>query len=222
MMTGEHGRPAGRPRVRILDRAVITAAALAIVEEGGVSALTMTRLANRVQVTPSALYNHVSSKQEILRWLEDHFMSQIDVSGFDHHDWAAGLRTWAFSYRGVMATQTDLIPAIATIEIADSPRTVAMYERVTTALVSAGWPIDRCVPLIVAIEAFVYGAAFNERAPESIFDVGALDQIAPTFVRAVAASYGRGARGINDEVFADGLDALIRDHAERAGVPLPA
>lgn len=214
-------RPAGRPRTRILNREVITVAARRIISTDGVPALTMTRLAQKLSVTPSALYNHATSKQEIMRWIEDSVMGEIDASAFETSDWLTGLRAWARSYRDVMSAHSELIGALATVEVTESPRTVAMYERVAAGLVKGGWPIRSVVPLIITLESFIYGAAFNDHAPENVYDTGALSDLAPTFASAVEAQRGRDLRAINDDLFEIGFDAIVDKAAERVGVALP-
>ena len=214
-------RPAGRPRTRILNREVITDAARRIISVDGVPALTMTRLAHKLSVTPSALYNHAASKQEILRWIEDSVMGEIDATAFGTENWLDALHEWARNYRDVMASHAELIAAIATIEVTDSPRTVAMYEAVTKGLVGGGWPIQNCVPLITTLESFIYGAAFNEHAPEDVYDAGSLASEAPNFSAAVNAQRGRDLRAVNDELFEIGFGAIVDAAAARSGVPLP-
>lgn len=212
-------RPAGRPRTRILNREVITEAARRIITSDGVPALTMTRLAQRLSVTPSALYNHATAKQEILRWIVDSIMGEVDASAFATQPWRGALRSWAANYRDVMAAHAELISSVATLEVTDSPRTVAMYEQVVAGLVDAGFPLESCLPFIAALESFIYGAAFNELAPDNIFDPGSAGSQAPTFVAAVDASQqGRGHREINDELFDIGFTAIVDKTAERLGV----
>lgn len=215
-------RPAGRPRTRILNREVITDAARRIIAVDGVPALTMTRLAHKLSVTPSALYNHATSKQEILRWIEDSVMGEIDASAFATEHWLDALHAWAMHYRDVMASHSELIAAIATIEVIDSPRTVAMYETVTKGLLDGGWPVKNVVPLITALESFIYGAAFNEHAPEDVYDVGTLADMAPNFSAAVDAQRGRDHRALNDELFEIGFSAIVEAAAARCGVALPS
>ncbi|QKW51856.1 TetR/AcrR family transcriptional regulator [Streptomyces buecherae] len=58
------GRPVGRPPR--LERAAIVTTARRILEEEGVHALSMRRLAKEVGSTPRALYHHVRDKDELL------------------------------------------------------------------------------------------------------------------------------------------------------------
>lgn len=211
-------RPAGRPKTRILDRGLITAAARQLVVESGVDNFTMTHLAGELGVTPSAVYNHAESKHEILRWIEDDIMSEVDTSAFGSLPWREALRVWARSYRDLMAANFGLITSIATTEVRDSPQTIHMYERVSRALVDAGWPAEAIVPFITALESFIYGNAVNEFAPESIFDVGEHEDEAPTFAGAVAAQPRRAQRELNDELFNLGFEAIVEWSAGRLGI----
>lgn len=211
-------RPAGRPKTRILDREVITAAARQLVTESGVESFTMTHLASELGVTPSAVYNHADSKIEIMRWIEDDIMSEVDTSAFGEHPWREALRLWARSYRDIMAANFGLITSIATNEVRDSPQTVRMYESVSNMLVDAGWPVGSIVPFITALESFIYGNAVNAFAPESIFDVGDLRDEAPTFTQAVNAQPTRNQRELNDELFDLGFDAIVEWSAARLGI----
>ncbi|SJM62925.1 TetR/AcrR family transcriptional regulator [Gulosibacter sp. 10] len=213
------GRPAGRPRTSVLNRELITETARTIIEKSGAQALTMTVLARKLSVTPSALYNHAASKHEILRWIEDAVMSEIDVDAFDSRPWPEALEEWARSYRDVLLANHELLVPVATTEVSHSPHSIAMYERVTRALGDAGWPVDECLPLIFSLESFIYGSALNAQAPEDVYDTGAFESAAPSFAAAVAA--GSHNAEAFEELFRIGLRAIIAWNADRAGVPLP-
>ncbi len=202
-----HTRRAGRPTQRILSRTLITDAALALIETQGYDGLTMSALARRLKVAPSALYNHAESKQEVLRWIEDRVMTMVDFSAFPTEPWDDAVRRWAFSYREVFARHTPLIPVIAVLPVTGAPETLAMYEAVTQGFLRAGWPEERIVPAIVSLESFIFGSALDMSAPEDIFDSGSLGPDYPSFTAAVRNS-GGGSDGA-DRAFRLGLDALI-------------
>lgn len=202
-------RPVGRPRTRILGRAVITAAARRIIATHGVRALTMTRLAQALGVTPSAVYNHARSKHEILRWIEDDVMGEVETRAFDVLPWHEALRVWAHSYRETLAKHPELITALATTEVLESPHTVRMYERVTRCLVEAGLPLPAVLPLITALEWLIHGTAVNEHAPENVYEVGELASIAPTFTGALRAWEPRGPGSNERDLFDMVFDAIV-------------
>ena len=72
-------RRVGRPSKRILSMRLIVDRALEIVTNEGLDSLTMSRLAGALEVTPAALYNHVSSKEEILREVQDRITAPIPL-----------------------------------------------------------------------------------------------------------------------------------------------
>ncbi|WP_327589594.1 TetR/AcrR family transcriptional regulator [Nonomuraea sp. NBC_00507] len=65
----------GRPPK--ISRADIVAAALRVIEEGGVGVLTMRRLAREVGSTAMAIYHHVRDKEELLLLLLDDYVAGI-------------------------------------------------------------------------------------------------------------------------------------------------
>ena len=218
-------RRAGRPPSAVLGPAHITKAALKLIEQDGYKGLTMSALARRLGVAPSALYNHVASKADVLLLVEDHLMAGVDVSGFGAEPWDEAVRRWAWSYRNVFARHTPLINVIAVLPVTNAPQTVTMYEAVTAGFLDAGWPQERIIDAIVALESFIFGSAFDVTAPEDIFDTGTLAADNPLFSAAVrsrsirnSASPGSGSAAgsgssssssSSDSAFRLGLEALI-------------
>lgn len=238
---GRRGRPPG------LTRKVIGAAAMEIVEADGASALTMVRLAERLGVAPSALYNHISGKDQLLVFVQDEVLSQVDTSalaelarevradvvrmaevdgeGTKIHGGSRAkrlrdaLEQWARSYRAVLSRQYELIPLIATRPVAGSPNIRNMYEVVARAMLAGGIPERDVVPVIVAFENFLFGAAMDYNAPPTIFNPGPGDVVTPAFARVLDAYTGvidgGAAASGRDEASADPA-ALIDDSSEAA------
>lgn len=202
-------RRAGRPSAALLDQAGITAAALALIGKKGYDGLTMAALARQLDVAPSALYNHVASKRDVLLLVEDHLAALVDVSGFGAGPWEDAVRTWAWSYRDVFAQHTPLIPVIAVLPVTDAPQTLAMYETVSAGFLAAGFPEERIVSAIVALESFIFGSAYDVTAPADIFDAGSMADATPHFTAAVRSLAARGDERPADVAFGLGLEALI-------------
>jgi AcrR family transcriptional regulator len=202
-------RRAGRPPSAVLDQDGITAAALQLVRKSGYDAFTMAALARALNVAPSALYNHVSSKRDVLVLIQDHLTSLVDVSAFGTEPWDQAVRDWAWSYRAVFSRHTPLIPVIAVLPVADAPKTLAMYEAVSTGLRRAGFPQERIVSAIVALESFVFGSAYDVNAPADIFASGSMAASTPNFSAAVDSLGEQGYANQADVAFSLGLEALI-------------
>ncbi|TFB97627.1 TetR family transcriptional regulator [Cryobacterium sp. HLT2-28] len=202
-------RRAGRPLEMVLSRTRITAAALALITTEGYGGFTMSSLARTLKVAPSALYNHVSSKQEVLQWLEDHVMTMVDVSGFGSEPWDDAMRRWAWSYRDVFARHSPLVPLVAVLPVTGAPETLKMYETVAVGLAGAGVPVETIIPAIVAVESFIFGSALDANAPADIFDTGELADSSPTFTAAVLGQDRSTGERPADVAFQFGLEALL-------------
>lgn len=187
--------------------------------------MTMQKLARSLEVAPSALYNHVSGKDEVTLLIQDEVMGRVETGGLEKiaqhagsHDLAPGelsaaLEAWSWSYRETFARYPDLVPLIATLPVGGSPATQAMYETVASALLTAGLPTEHVMPVIVAFESFLFGSAMDVHAPADIFTRGAEDDAAatPTLQQALDAQPSGGVHGGNpyaDPPFRWGLRAL--------------
>ncbi|MER5478510.1 TetR/AcrR family transcriptional regulator [Streptomyces sp. NPDC002734] len=191
MTSSDQPRRRGRPTAPLLSQEKITGAAVELIELRGYTALTMAALARQLGVAPSALYNHVSNKRQLLLWIQDHVNREIDCSAFEVRPWDAALEAWAHSYLDAYARHATLVPVIAVTPVAGSPHTVAMYEKVAAGLRAGGWPDDQIMDVVVAVESFVLGSALDAAAPDDIFDVPAGQ--APVLAQVVGARVGRDA-----------------------------
>jgi AcrR family transcriptional regulator len=83
-----------------LSRARILATALQLVDQDGLDALSMRRLADELKVDPMSLYNHVDSKDALLDGLAEALWNEIQLPGGEI-GWQEALRTLAISLRGL-------------------------------------------------------------------------------------------------------------------------
>lgn len=82
-MPPRQSRPARAP----VDRTAITAAATALLTEGGVEAVTMRSLAGRLGVSAMALYHHVEDKDEVLRMVGDEVLGRVELPDPSAAEW---------------------------------------------------------------------------------------------------------------------------------------
>ena len=81
------------------DRDGVARAALVLLDEVGLADLSMRRIASRLDVQPSALYWHFTSKQELLADLADRIASTIPRDDADVLTTARSIRDALFTYR---------------------------------------------------------------------------------------------------------------------------
>src|SRR3954470_15787480 len=111
----DHARPAGTQppgRRPALTREQILTAALQIIDQDGVEALTMRRLGQALDRNPMAIYRHAADKDALLDGVVKHVAAELvaprrpdrngdghgHVSGDGDHEWEAVLRRTAHTF----------------------------------------------------------------------------------------------------------------------------
>lgn len=205
------GRRAGRPADAILTREGIFAAALKLVDREGVDALTVTRLAKKLDVSGPSIYHHVDGRGEIVEGVRHLVVAETDLTCFSLLPWAAALTTWARSLRDAFGRHPQTIPLLATTTIR-SELTLQMYELAVEALEDAGWPESLVVAVFTAVESFVVGSALDLVAPDTMIDIGEYRQHVPRLARALQH---RGSAPRAAGPFELGLTALVAGLEQR-------
>jgi AcrR family transcriptional regulator len=90
-----------KPRRDALTRTRITTAAIELLDAEGVAALTMRRLAERLEVAPPTLYWHVKTKDEVLDLAVDAIFAEVTIPGRTT-DWRTDARTLVLRWRATM------------------------------------------------------------------------------------------------------------------------
>ncbi len=131
------------------DRESVARTALALLDEVGLADLSMRRIASRLDVQPSALYWHFSSKQELLADLTDRITAVIPGHGAGVLATARSIRDALFAHRD----GAELVLSTYALRLGSSPAQSAL----ATALEREGAadPEERAV----AILHFVLGHA---------------------------------------------------------------
>lgn len=206
-------RKAGRPVKPLLSAEIIGRAALELMDESG--DFTMQQLARRLGVGPSALYNHLAGKEDVLARVRELITDRIDVSAFDVMPFPDALEVWARSYRDAFATHPGTVAVFARTPLAGAGRTTAMYERVVSAFIDAGWPAQDVLTAMVALENFILGAALDVVAPANMFEPERPAD-APMLALVIdAANADASHLSAPDRAFEAGLAALLAGVRER-------
>jgi AcrR family transcriptional regulator len=152
-------------------RPAILDAALEIADEGGLAAVSMRAVAERVGLTPMALYPHVGGKEGLLDGLLERLLSEVPLPG-PELDWASRLRTLAHGLRAAAARH----PAVFGL-LVSRPSVAAgsllVIEAVFQALLAAGVPAAEVPRVERLVSTFVIGYATSEVSGR--FSAGTVD-----------------------------------------------
>jgi AcrR family transcriptional regulator len=195
-----------RPRQTLLSRERIVEVASALVDAEGLDAVSTRRLAAELGVRGPSLYNHFTSKDEILEAVADAVTATVDVSFFDTHDWRDALRLWAGSYHAALAAHPHIVPILAQGPNR-RPAALAMADTVYGALIRAGWPPGRATHIGALMRYLVTGAGLGSFARGFVDDPGVYAGHYPHLHHAhLLASHEH---TVDEGAFALGLDLLL-------------
>ena len=137
-MTGQRAR--GQ-----LSREVILDAALELVDEEGLEALSMRRLGASLGVEAMSLYHHVANKAALLDGLVERLVLSLEVTIDGSADWGSTLVGLARAYRRLAIAHRRAFPLLTTRPPA-TPAALVRTEPVFDALARAGFgPAERIV-----------------------------------------------------------------------------
>jgi AcrR family transcriptional regulator len=148
-----------RPQI---DRAVVLDAALQLADESGLEAVTMHAVAQRLGVTPMALYRHVDGKQALLDGLVERLLTGHPLAPADA-PWSGRLTAMAEAIRSTARQHPAVFPLLLT-RPAVTPTARSVRDYVQAALREAGLAADDAARAERLISTTVLGFAASEAA----------------------------------------------------------
>jgi TetR/AcrR family tetracycline transcriptional repressor len=125
-----------RPKRRPLDQAQVVRAALALLDDVGLDALTMRRLSERLGIKAASLYRHVRNKDELLQLLADEINGEIPLTR-STGTWQSQVLEMARNVRKGLLAHRDAAQLLA-ITMPFGPRRLRHIESLLRILRSAG------------------------------------------------------------------------------------
>jgi AcrR family transcriptional regulator len=170
-VVGDATEPAGRAP---LNRERVLRGAVAVADAGGIAALTIRSLAQRLGVKPMTVYYYVANKEEILDGIVDIVFSEMyvpDVGG----DWRVEISERARSARAVLRRHPWATPLLESRR-APGPATLRHHDAVLGTFRTAGFAVEGTAHAYALLDAFVYGHALQEASlpfegPDSVNEV---------------------------------------------------
>jgi AcrR family transcriptional regulator len=155
----------GRRRPR-LTRQVILAAALRVVDDHGLDALTMRRLGKELDRDPMSLYRHVSNREALLDGVAEFVLDQLVIPNSDG-GWRAQLRRTADDFRNLCLAHPHVVPLLVTRPPATPLGlrpigTLRPLEQLLAVLIDAGLAPVLALRVYRAYFALLYGYVLSE------------------------------------------------------------
>ena len=157
-----------------LSRDRVLEAAVAVADAGGVGALTIRSLADKLGVKPMSVYHYVANKDEILDAIVDLVFAEIDLPE-PGGDWRLEMRRRAGSARSVLRRHPWAI-ALLQARTSPGPATLRHHDAFIGTLRAAGFPVELTAHAFALIDSYVFGFALSEttlpiHGPESVAEV---------------------------------------------------
>ena len=150
----------GRPSKPLLSKEMIVDAAMAIVDESGISTMTTRAIAKRLGVGQASLYNHITSREELLDLLNARILASVDLAPLDHPDWAEAVYGGTLAFLAALQQHPNMMRILATRPARTDP-SLAYYERMHERLRGAGLSAQESARFLFAIDDYCIGAALN-------------------------------------------------------------
>jgi TetR/AcrR family tetracycline transcriptional repressor len=144
-----------RPRGS-LTREEIIKEALALLEQQGPGALSMRRLADRLGVTPNALYTHVRGKADLINGLIDQVYAGLTLKPDPAGDWTQQLATLSQQIRQHLLTHPAVVP-YALQQPGLGPHSLRLGEAIYNILRPAGFSDQAVVGTVYALVTYILG-----------------------------------------------------------------
>jgi AcrR family transcriptional regulator len=198
----------------------IVAAAIAVLDETGVSGLSMRAVAQQLGTGAASLYAHVSGKEELLELVFDQLVGHVALPEPDPARWREQMHQMFGDLRQILLSHRDV--ALAGLGRVPTSPNVLRAGEVVVAVMRAGGLSDRVLALgLDQLMLFVSASAFEDSlfegrgmTPEEIVryyeEVHGFYQRLPADRFPVLASIAEEVTGPDDvERFAFGLDAML-------------
>ena len=157
--SAQGGRKMGRPRAgqERLNRERILEAALRIVDEEGMEALSMRRLGAELGVDPMSVYRHLPGKEAVVSGLVERVFSEMRPPPSGRVTWQERVRAWATAYVELARSHPNLVLRIVSDAAAISDAMLQISEPLYAALWEAGLPPRKIALAAGTVVDFVHG-----------------------------------------------------------------
>ncbi len=146
---------------RPLTRERVLEAALRLVDEEGLGALTMRALGTRLGVDPMSVYRHVPGKAALRDGIGELLWAELEGSTETDPDWRLSMRSLATAIRRLAREHPNAYPLLLAGKVSPVPG-LRLHESHLEALQAAGYDETRAAEILRAVFGYAYGYAAME------------------------------------------------------------
>ena len=206
-----------RPKVPLISKRKTLEAALRIIDEEGLEALSVRRLAIELNVNAASLYHHFHNKEEILVGAATLALQEVRTPETRDEDWPVWLMRNGHRLRRALVAHPGLIPIMMRrdllgIGVAELDTTAALLEE-------EGVPVGAIAPILDYGEILAIVCALAETEHQS----GGKTPPSERFPH-LRKAYLKRATSVDQvftEAYAAGVEAIVNDVRSAAGAPMP-
>ncbi|SNT44959.1 TetR/AcrR family transcriptional regulator [Rhodococcoides kyotonense] len=165
MTTKGSGRSSARtqPAKPALSRAAIVEATLALIDENGLAAVSMRKVATRLDTAAASLYVYVDDRKDLFEAAYDLALAEVLTSTAVEGPWREQLQRIVFDQIEVLASHNDIaLVALADAQIGSN--SLRVTERILSLLRSGGVADDACIAAADLLDQFVTSSAIEQAA----------------------------------------------------------
>ncbi len=204
-----------------LSRDRVASAALDLIDESGLDALSMRKLGAALGFEAMSLYNHIDNKDDLLAAVTDRLYGEIiEAYGRPDGDWRAKARAMTFAYAGVAGDHTEAVGLLVDRPV-QSPRGLEFLGRILSIFEEVTTDIRTVALAFTVVSNWVVGTIIQEHGAMRRLHAGeGLDptDVSPEYLSIVRFRNVCISDLVVEERFSEGLETVL-DGVEKRYFP---
>ncbi|WP_033292699.1 TetR family transcriptional regulator [Amycolatopsis jejuensis] len=203
-----------RPAKPLISRTAAVAAALTIIDDDGLDAFSLPKLAQRLGVATPSLYHHFSDRTELLSEVTRSIVNETRVPRQPADgNWQDWIVRYALNFRDVVLRHPNAAPAM--LQFLPRDLVTDMWERAATYLVESGVPVRLHVQILDGLEKLTLGVALTEAvrpAPQRAKVFAKVDKDAHPTLYSAMRSNRLTPRQLHEQMMRSFLHGVLHDN----------